>query len=164
MGPSSTVHYPAVAAERAAGAAADPVGVGRSVEGDAGDDKGDADAGDDKGDADADADDDEGDADAGDDEGDADAGEQGHRASWARAAEAAPIGVITTAHEHGAGQALDAAELAALGDPVGVEHLEEVIDRFPACGQTTTAIVQSSPIPARGSSSRPAAGYLPSLC
>lgn len=31
-----------------------------------------------------------------------------------------------------------------------VEHLEEVIDRFASHGQTTTAIVQSSPVPSRG--------------
>jgi Lrp/AsnC family transcriptional regulator, leucine-responsive regulatory protein len=31
-----------------------------------------------------------------------------------------------------------------------VEHLEEVIDRFLLFGQTTTSIVQSSPVPARG--------------
>ena len=31
-----------------------------------------------------------------------------------------------------------------------VEHLEEVIDRFAAYGQTTTSIVQSSPVPRRG--------------
>src|SRR5215211_1418846 len=31
-----------------------------------------------------------------------------------------------------------------------VEHLEEVIDRFVVYGQTTTSIVQSSPVPARG--------------
>jgi len=31
-----------------------------------------------------------------------------------------------------------------------VGHLEEVIDRFVAFGQTTTSIVQSSPVPARG--------------
>jgi Lrp/AsnC family leucine-responsive transcriptional regulator len=31
-----------------------------------------------------------------------------------------------------------------------VEHLEDVIDRFAALGQTTTSIVQSSPVPARG--------------
>jgi Lrp/AsnC family transcriptional regulator, leucine-responsive regulatory protein len=31
-----------------------------------------------------------------------------------------------------------------------VEHLKEVIDRFTAYGQTTTSIVQSSPVPARG--------------
>jgi Lrp/AsnC family leucine-responsive transcriptional regulator len=31
-----------------------------------------------------------------------------------------------------------------------VEHLEEVIDRFVAYGQTTTSIVQSSPVPGRG--------------
>ena len=30
-----------------------------------------------------------------------------------------------------------------------VEHLEEVIDRFATCGQTTTSIVQSSPVPPR---------------
>ena len=30
-----------------------------------------------------------------------------------------------------------------------VEHLEEVIDRFALYGQTTTSIVQSSPVPAR---------------
>jgi Lrp/AsnC family transcriptional regulator, leucine-responsive regulatory protein len=31
-----------------------------------------------------------------------------------------------------------------------VEHLEEVIDRFVAIGQTTTSILQSSPVPRRG--------------
>jgi Lrp/AsnC family transcriptional regulator, leucine-responsive regulatory protein len=31
-----------------------------------------------------------------------------------------------------------------------VTHLEEVIDHFVALGQTTTSIVQSSPVPARG--------------
>jgi Lrp/AsnC family leucine-responsive transcriptional regulator len=31
-----------------------------------------------------------------------------------------------------------------------VEHLEEVIDRFAALGQTTTSIMQSSPVPGRG--------------
>ncbi len=31
-----------------------------------------------------------------------------------------------------------------------VEHLEEVIDRFTGLGQTTTSIVQSSPVPLRG--------------
>jgi len=31
-----------------------------------------------------------------------------------------------------------------------VEHLEEVIDRFTLFGQTTTSIVQSSPVPGRG--------------
>jgi Lrp/AsnC family leucine-responsive transcriptional regulator len=31
-----------------------------------------------------------------------------------------------------------------------VDHLEEVIDRFVAYGQTTTSIVQSSPVPLRG--------------
>ena len=31
-----------------------------------------------------------------------------------------------------------------------VEHLEEVIDRFVAFGQTTTSIIQSSPVAARG--------------
>jgi Lrp/AsnC family leucine-responsive transcriptional regulator len=31
-----------------------------------------------------------------------------------------------------------------------VEHLEEVIDRFTGYGQTTTSIVQSSPVPRRG--------------
>lgn len=31
-----------------------------------------------------------------------------------------------------------------------VEHLEEVIDGFAAYGQTTTSIVQSSPVPRRG--------------
>jgi Lrp/AsnC family leucine-responsive transcriptional regulator len=30
-----------------------------------------------------------------------------------------------------------------------VEHLEELIDRFAALGQTTTSIVQSSPVPRR---------------
>jgi len=31
-----------------------------------------------------------------------------------------------------------------------VDHLEEVIDRFTLFGQTTTSIVQSSPVPRRG--------------
>jgi Lrp/AsnC family transcriptional regulator, leucine-responsive regulatory protein len=31
-----------------------------------------------------------------------------------------------------------------------VEHLEEVIDRFTPFGQTTTSLVQSSPVPGRG--------------
>jgi Lrp/AsnC family leucine-responsive transcriptional regulator len=31
-----------------------------------------------------------------------------------------------------------------------VEHLEEVIDHFVIYGQTTTSIVQSSPVPRRG--------------
>jgi Lrp/AsnC family leucine-responsive transcriptional regulator len=31
-----------------------------------------------------------------------------------------------------------------------VTHLEEVIDRFVVLGQTTTSIVQSSPVPRRG--------------
>jgi len=31
-----------------------------------------------------------------------------------------------------------------------IEHLEEVIDQFIAYGQTTTSIVQSAPVPARG--------------
>jgi Lrp/AsnC family transcriptional regulator, leucine-responsive regulatory protein len=31
-----------------------------------------------------------------------------------------------------------------------VEHLEELIDRFTVFGQTTTSIVQSSPVPGRG--------------
>ena len=31
-----------------------------------------------------------------------------------------------------------------------VEHLEEVIDRFLPFGQTTTSIIQSSPVPVRG--------------
>ena len=31
-----------------------------------------------------------------------------------------------------------------------VEHLEELIDRFAVYGQTTTSIVQSSPVPRRG--------------
>jgi len=31
-----------------------------------------------------------------------------------------------------------------------VDHLEEVIDHFVALGQTTTSIVQSSPVPRRG--------------
>ncbi|MGH2862944.1 MAG: Lrp/AsnC ligand binding domain-containing protein [Solirubrobacteraceae bacterium] len=31
-----------------------------------------------------------------------------------------------------------------------IEHLEEVIDRFAAHGQTTTSIVQSAPVSARG--------------
>jgi Lrp/AsnC family leucine-responsive transcriptional regulator len=30
-----------------------------------------------------------------------------------------------------------------------VEHLESVIDRFTPCGQTTTSIIQSSPVPRR---------------
>jgi len=31
-----------------------------------------------------------------------------------------------------------------------VEHLEEVIDRFTPYGQTTTSVLQSSPVPGRG--------------
>jgi Lrp/AsnC family leucine-responsive transcriptional regulator len=31
-----------------------------------------------------------------------------------------------------------------------VEHLEEVIDRFAAHGQTTTSVIQSAPVPRRG--------------
>jgi Lrp/AsnC family transcriptional regulator, leucine-responsive regulatory protein len=31
-----------------------------------------------------------------------------------------------------------------------VTHLEQVIDRFVVLGQTTTSIVQSSPVPQRG--------------
>jgi Lrp/AsnC family leucine-responsive transcriptional regulator len=31
-----------------------------------------------------------------------------------------------------------------------VEHLEQVVDRFTPFGQTTTSLIQSSPIPARG--------------
>jgi Lrp/AsnC family leucine-responsive transcriptional regulator len=31
-----------------------------------------------------------------------------------------------------------------------VGHLEELIDRFTPYGQTTTSIVQSSPVPGRG--------------
>jgi Lrp/AsnC family leucine-responsive transcriptional regulator len=31
-----------------------------------------------------------------------------------------------------------------------VEHLETVIDEFAAYGQTTTSIMQSSPVPRRG--------------
>ena len=31
-----------------------------------------------------------------------------------------------------------------------VGHLEELIDRFVLYGQTTTSIVQSSPVPGRG--------------
>jgi Lrp/AsnC family leucine-responsive transcriptional regulator len=31
-----------------------------------------------------------------------------------------------------------------------IEHLEEVIDRFAAYGQTTTSVVQSAPVPSRG--------------
>ena len=31
-----------------------------------------------------------------------------------------------------------------------VEHLEEIVDLFAAFGQTTTSLVQSSPVPARG--------------
>ena len=31
-----------------------------------------------------------------------------------------------------------------------VEHLEELIDRFVVYGQTTTSIIQSSPVPGRG--------------
>jgi Lrp/AsnC family leucine-responsive transcriptional regulator len=36
-----------------------------------------------------------------------------------------------------------------------VDHLEEVIDRFAVYGQTTTSIVQSSPVSDRGLSLRP---------
>jgi Lrp/AsnC family leucine-responsive transcriptional regulator len=31
-----------------------------------------------------------------------------------------------------------------------VAHLEELIDRFALFGQTTTSIIQSSPVPVRG--------------
>ncbi len=31
-----------------------------------------------------------------------------------------------------------------------IEHLEELIDRFTPYGQTTTSIIQSSPVPQRG--------------
>ena len=31
-----------------------------------------------------------------------------------------------------------------------IEHLEEVVDRFLTYGQTTTSIIQSSPVPGRG--------------
>jgi Lrp/AsnC family leucine-responsive transcriptional regulator len=31
-----------------------------------------------------------------------------------------------------------------------VEHLEEVIDQFAAFGQTTTSVMQRSPVPGRG--------------
>jgi Lrp/AsnC family leucine-responsive transcriptional regulator len=37
-----------------------------------------------------------------------------------------------------------------------VEHLEEVIDRFTIFGQTTTSIMQTSPVPARGVAIPPA--------
>ena len=33
-----------------------------------------------------------------------------------------------------------------------IEHLEEVVDRFLTYGQTTTSIIQSSPVPGRGPS------------
>jgi Lrp/AsnC family leucine-responsive transcriptional regulator len=39
-----------------------------------------------------------------------------------------------------------------------VEHMEEVIDRFLLYGQTTTSIVQSSPVAARGLPLDPAGG------
>lgn len=39
-----------------------------------------------------------------------------------------------------------------------VEHLEVVIDRFAAYGQTTSSIMQSSPVPRRGISTRRALG------
>ena len=45
-----------------------------------------------------------------------------------------------------------------------VQHLEEVIDQFVVYGQTTTSIVQSSPVPRRGlalaASSRPSSDSL----
>jgi Lrp/AsnC family leucine-responsive transcriptional regulator len=37
-----------------------------------------------------------------------------------------------------------------------VEHMEELIDRFTGYGQTTTSIVQSSPVPRRGIDLEPA--------
>jgi len=37
-----------------------------------------------------------------------------------------------------------------------IEHLEEVIDRFVPFGQTTTSLIQSSPVPARGIDLNPA--------
>jgi Lrp/AsnC family transcriptional regulator, leucine-responsive regulatory protein len=39
-----------------------------------------------------------------------------------------------------------------------VEHLEAVIDRFAAYGQTTTSIVQSAPVAARGLALEPGSG------
>jgi Lrp/AsnC family transcriptional regulator, leucine-responsive regulatory protein len=42
-----------------------------------------------------------------------------------------------------------------------VEHLEEVIDRFAAYGQTTTSIVQSAPVSGRGLSLEPDSPQLP---
>ena len=36
-----------------------------------------------------------------------------------------------------------------------VEHLEEVIDRFTPYGQTTTSVMQTSPVPAAGRRGRP---------
>lgn len=39
-----------------------------------------------------------------------------------------------------------------------IEHLEEVIDRFAAYGQTTTSVVQSSPVAPRGLALLEAAG------
>lgn len=38
-----------------------------------------------------------------------------------------------------------------------IEHLEELIDRFTPYGQTTTSIIQSSPVPQRGPAVPPAA-------
>jgi Lrp/AsnC family leucine-responsive transcriptional regulator len=42
-----------------------------------------------------------------------------------------------------------------------VEHLEQVIDAFVLYGQTTTSIIQSSPVPGRGVAVDPEAGTLP---
>jgi Lrp/AsnC family transcriptional regulator, leucine-responsive regulatory protein len=39
-----------------------------------------------------------------------------------------------------------------------VEHLEEVIDRFAAHGQTTTSVIQSAPVPRRGIDVGPGSG------
>ncbi len=41
---------------------------------------------------------------------------------------------------------------------VSMTHLEELLDRFAPLGQTTTSIIQSSPVPARGVPLDPASG------
>jgi Lrp/AsnC family transcriptional regulator, leucine-responsive regulatory protein len=93
---------------------------------------------------------------------------RGYRAELDPAALGLPLGVIIRVRP-AAGELLKVAELARQTPEVvechritgedcffmklqvrDVAHLEEVIDRFLLFGQTTTSIVQSSPVAARG--------------
>jgi Lrp/AsnC family transcriptional regulator, leucine-responsive regulatory protein len=93
---------------------------------------------------------------------------RGYRAELDPAALGLPLGVIIRVRP-AAGELPKVAELARQTPEVvechritgedcffvklqvrDVAHLEEVIDRFLLFGQTTTSIVQSSPVPARG--------------